>query len=177
MTVSKIRYPAVAIVLGMLGACAHQSAAPVAEAPPPAPKVTEVVVLPPPPQLTIEVKDSLKAALASTVLYFDFDKSDLKPESQEKLQRLAEVLGEHPKAAIQIQGNCDERGTEEYNLHLGERRAYAARTYLVTLGIDAARIDTISYGFEHPADPAHNEQAWAKNRRDDFVRIDKVSSR
>ena len=71
--------------------------------------------------------------------------------------------------AVLVEGNCDERGTEEYNRSLGERRALAGREYLIKLGIDADRVDTITYGEDRPADPGHNEAAWAKNRRDDFV--------
>jgi peptidoglycan-associated lipoprotein len=169
-------YGAIGIALGLLGACAHEQPAPVAKAPPP-PKETVVVVVEPKVEVAEQPEDNIAEILKSTVVYFDFDKDILLPQSEEKLQRLGDVLQRHPKLAIQIQGNCDERGTEEYNLHLGERRAFAARQYLVGLGIDANRIDTISFGFEHPADPGHNEQAWAKNRRDEFVRTQAVSTR
>jgi peptidoglycan-associated lipoprotein len=102
------------------------------------------------------------------VLNFDFDKAILTPLSQGRLRVLADVLQKYPSAHILIAGNCDERGTEEYNLVLGFQRANAAKMYLVALGIGAERIDTISYGFNQPVDERHNEQAWAMNRRDDF---------
>jgi peptidoglycan-associated lipoprotein len=75
----------------------------------------------------------------------------------------------HPGQALRIEGNCDERGTEEYNRSLGERRALAVREELIRLGIDPTRADTISYGKDRPADPGHDESAWKKNRRDDFI--------
>jgi peptidoglycan-associated lipoprotein len=78
-------------------------------------------------------------------------------------------LEKNPGAVIRIEGNCDERGTVEYNLALGEKRAKAALDYLVKMGIDPSRISTVSYGKERPMDPGHTEAAWAKNRRDDFV--------
>ena len=77
-------------------------------------------------------------------------------------------MNQNPSVRVQIEGHCDERGTEEYNLALGERRANAAKQYLTTAGISAGRLSTISYG-ERPLDPGHNEAAWAKNRRDHFV--------
>lgn len=102
-------------------------------------------------------------------IYFDFDKSDLEPEAKANLQQKADWLRSNPLHSVIISGNCDERGTAEYNLALGERRAYAAKKYLVALGISGDRISTISYGEESPADPGHNEEAWAKNRRDAFT--------
>jgi len=101
-------------------------------------------------------------------IYFDFDKSNLKPEAQSVLKKKAAFLRENPAYYVLIEGNCDNRGTEEYNLALGERRAMAARDYLVTLGISGDRLKTISYGELRPADPANNEAAWALNRRDEF---------
>jgi peptidoglycan-associated lipoprotein len=83
------------------------------------------------------------------------------------------LLKKYPVMKFQIEGHCDERGTGEYNLALGERRANSAKNYLVSLGISAARISTISYGKERPLDPGHNEEAWAKNRRDHFVVLSK----
>jgi len=107
-------------------------------------------------------------AFESTNIYFDFDKSELKPEAQAVLEKKAAWLRAHPEYKVRIEGNCDERGTNEYNLALGERRANAAFKYLNALGISADRMTTISYGEERPADPRHNEEAWAKNRRDEF---------
>jgi len=109
-----------------------------------------------------------KKAFENEKIYFDFDKSDLKPESQAILKKKADWLREHPEYSLRIEGNCDERGTNEYNLALGERRANSAKKFLVALGIAEERIATISYGEERPVDPGHNEEAWAKNRRDEF---------
>jgi peptidoglycan-associated lipoprotein len=100
---------------------------------------------------------------------FDFDKFSLKPESRDILKQLAEWLTNNKNNIVLIEGNCDERGTTEYNLALGERRAKEAMKYLVELGVDGKRIKTISYGKERPLDSGHTEEAWAKNRRDHFV--------
>ncbi len=102
-------------------------------------------------------------------IYFDFDSYTIKPEMRSRLEDNARFLQAHPGIRIEIQGNCDERGTAEYNLALGEKRARVAKEYLVDLGIDPNRITVVSFGEERPLDPGHNESAWAKNRRDDFV--------
>ena len=100
---------------------------------------------------------------------FEFDEFTLTDTARDKLSQNASVLLKNPDINVLIEGHCDERGTEEYNMALGERRANAAKQYLVTLGITESRISTISYGEENPLDPEHNEVAWAKNRRDHFV--------
>jgi len=102
-------------------------------------------------------------------IYFDFDESNLKPKAQEVLKRKAEWLRNNPGESIIIEGHCDERGTNEYNLALGDRRAQSAKNVLFDLGIAESRLTTISYGEERPANPRHNEKAWSKNRRDHFV--------
>jgi peptidoglycan-associated lipoprotein len=102
-------------------------------------------------------------------IYFDFDKSTLTPAAQDNLMQKAEWLRENPDRTATIEGHCDDRGTNEYNLALGDRRAESAKAFLVDLGIDASRLNTISYGEERPVDPRNNEEAWAKNRRDHFV--------
>ncbi|MCM8788374.1 MAG: peptidoglycan-associated lipoprotein Pal [Candidatus Omnitrophica bacterium] len=101
-------------------------------------------------------------------VYFDFDRYNIKTSEQNKLKILAEYLRKNPEISILIEGHCDERGTDEYNLVLGEKRALSTRNFLVGLGIASARIYTISYGEAKPADPGHNEEAWAKNRRAEF---------
>ena len=101
-------------------------------------------------------------------VYFAFDSAALSPMAQATLKRKAMWLNENPGATVTIEGHCDERGTNEYNLALGERRAESARAYLVDLGIASSRLSTISYGEERPLDPRHNEEAWAKNRRAQF---------
>jgi peptidoglycan-associated lipoprotein len=98
-------------------------------------------------------------------VFFDFDKSDIKPEGRQVLQRQAEWLKRYPNVTVSVEGHCDERGTREYNLALGERRAAAAKKMLVALGVPAARVSTISYGKERPAVVGSNEAAWAQNRR------------
>ena len=100
---------------------------------------------------------------------FEFDSAKLSDQAQQILRAKAEWLRKNPRAQIIIEGHCDERGTNEYNLALGDRRAFAAKTFLVDLGIDQSRITTVSYGEERPLDPGSNEEAWAKNRRDHFV--------
>jgi peptidoglycan-associated lipoprotein len=100
-------------------------------------------------------------------IYFDFDMSALRPDAKDGLKANAGFLRSNA-GSIVIEGNCDERGSEEYNLALGMRRAEAARRYLVDLGIEASRLTTISYGEERPAESGSNESSWAKNRRDDF---------
>ena len=102
-------------------------------------------------------------------IYFDFDTSNLKPEAQEILKGKAEWLRNNPGESVIIEGHCDERGTNEYNLALGDRRAQSAKNFLIDLGIAESRLTMISYGEEQPADPRHNEDAWSKNRRDHFV--------
>jgi len=98
-------------------------------------------------------------------IHFDFDKYDIQPGDAEILKGNAALLMKHPTVKIQIEGHCDERGTNEYNLALGERRANSTKNYLVSLGISPDRISAISYGEEKPLDPGHNEEAWGKNRR------------
>jgi len=108
------------------------------------------------------------ARFEKEMIYFDFDKSNLKPEAQEVLKRKAAYLQGNPNAKAIIEGHCDERGTNEYNLALGDRRASSAKKFLVNLGIADSRLKTISYGEERPLDPGHNEAAWSKNRRCQF---------
>jgi peptidoglycan-associated lipoprotein len=106
-------------------------------------------------------------------IHFDFDKYDIRPGDVDILKGNATLLMKNPTFKIQIEGHCDERGTTEYNLALGERRATSAKKYLVSLGLSADRISTISYGKEKPLDPGHNEEAWATNRRAHFIVLSK----
>jgi peptidoglycan-associated lipoprotein len=98
-------------------------------------------------------------------IHFDFDKYNIRPGDAAILKENAALLKKYPNVKIQIEGHCDERGTIEYNLALGERRANSTKNYITSLGISPDRISTISYGKERPLDPGHNEEAWAKNRR------------
>ncbi|MFQ6113678.1 MAG: peptidoglycan-associated lipoprotein Pal [bacterium] len=111
----------------------------------------------------------VKKTVILEMIHFDFDKSDLTPEAKSILAHNALLLEENPGLFIRIDGHCDERGTVEYNLALGERRAISARNYLISYGINPNRITIISYGKEKPLDPRHNEEAWAKNRRAEFI--------
>jgi peptidoglycan-associated lipoprotein len=104
---------------------------------------------------------------------FDFDKYEIRPEDAQILRENAALLLKIPNVKIQIEGHCDERGTNVYNLALGERRASAAKKYLISLGVSGDRISTISYGEERPFDSGHDEEAWAKNRRDHFIVLSK----
>jgi len=131
---------------------------PVAQEPEPEPEPKEEVVVYKAPD-----------AVMQEDIYFDFDKSTLSPAAQDNLLRKAEWLRENPDATVTVEGHCDERGTNEYNLALGDRRAESAKAFLADLGIDPARLTTISYGEERPVDPRHMEEAWAKNRRSHFV--------
>jgi peptidoglycan-associated lipoprotein len=101
-------------------------------------------------------------------IYFDFDSDTLKQDARGTLNMYAKWLMAHQDYMVRIEGNCDERGSVEYNLALGQRRADSATKYLVDLGVDKNRISTVSYGKERPVDPGHDEEAWAKNRRDLF---------
>jgi peptidoglycan-associated lipoprotein len=102
-------------------------------------------------------------------IYFDFDQATIRPDQFAKLDHNADYLKSNSSARIVIEGNCDERGTNEYNLALGERRAQNAKTYLTEAGVEASRMRTVSYGEERPLFPGQDDSAWAQNRRDDFV--------
>ena len=110
-----------------------------------------------------------RTALATYTVHFAYDSAAVRKSEKANVQAVADALRRDPSTKLQIEGNCDERGTEEYNRSLGERRALAVRQALVKLGIDSSRVFTLSYGKDKPVDPANNEAAWAKNRRDDFV--------
>jgi len=130
--------------------------------PAPPPKIQE-------PPRTPEVRETVPANLRFDTIYFDFDKSDIRSDQRSTLNRNAELLSKYKTVRIQIEGHCDERGTNEYNLALGQRRADSAKQYLVEYGISSSRISTVSYGEERPVATGHNESAWAKNRRCEFV--------
>ncbi len=112
---------------------------------------------------TAEVREML-----ATMIHFDFDKSTIRPADAQALDQKIPILQANASLRLRIAGHCDERGSDEYNLALGNRRATSAKQYLVSHGIDAGRVESVSYGEERPLDPAHNEEAWAKNRRDEF---------
>jgi len=138
-----------------LGACCCEKdvvAPPPPPPPPPAPPVAPAVVIP---------------GLGD--VFYDFNKSDLRTDTTEQLRINANWLKYNASRGVIIEGHCDERGTNEYNLALGERRANSAKDYIVNLGVDGSRIKTVSYGEERPFASGHDEEAWAQNRRAHFV--------
>ncbi len=170
--------------LVVVGCAKKKPAAPVqdivVEQPPPPP--TQVVAPPPPPPIRdVEERDPLASADLREVneeairrgfqpnIYFDFDKSDLKPEALDALAKNAQFLRQHPQFIVTVEGHCDERGTNEYNIALGDRRSSAARSYLTSSGVDAARLRTISYGEERPVCTESDESCWWRNRRAHFA--------
>jgi peptidoglycan-associated lipoprotein len=190
----QMRFRAIAValvVLALVGglACRGKKQPPVARPTPPPPAPTEQTDTgrppsppAPTPEPTIPMEpgvdeadldardlDALNRESPFQPVFFGFDTSEIDSGGQAALNANADLLKRYPGWTITIEGHCDERGTAEYNLALGERRALSARNYLVSLGISADRLRTISYGKEFPFDPGHNEQAWAKNRRAHFV--------
>jgi peptidoglycan-associated lipoprotein len=143
--------------------------------PPPRPPepVLDPVIVPPEPlkddSLTSKSLDDLNRDSPLKPLFYELDSSEVSAEGQQVLQANAVVLKKYPTWQITIEGHCDERGTAEYNLALGERRALAAKTYLVSIGIAADKVRTVSYGKEFPFDAGHEDAAWSKNRRAHFV--------
>ena len=174
------------VVTTVAAACAKKQPPVARPIPPPPPGPTTVTPPPEPPTpapepTTVPPEPVAEDAIASGSIddinrnspmrpvFYGFDLSEVDAEGQRVLQANAEVLRKYSTWQISIEGHCDERGTAEYNLALGERRAVAARNYLVSLGISADRVKTVSYGKEFPFDPGHDEGAWAKNRRAHFV--------
>ena len=109
------------------------------------------------------------AVLRDNTVYFAYDSADIRPSETSKLDAIASFMKSGGSKAIRIEGHCDERGTEEYNRALGERRALAAREYLVRVGVSGAQIDTRTMGEDNPVVPGHTDAAWSKNRRDEFI--------
>jgi peptidoglycan-associated lipoprotein len=148
---------------------------PVAATRPPAPPepVAEPVIVPPEPvkedAISSASLDDLNRNSPLKPVFFDLDSSEVTASAQAALDENAAVLKRYPSWIVTIEGHCDERGTAEYNLALGERRSVAARAYLVSVAISADRLRTVSYGKEFPFDPGHDEAAYAKNRRAHFV--------
>ena len=132
-------------------------------------KVAEQTIKEAPAKVQEEAAPAQQAEMEK--IYFDFDSYILTAPSRTTLSKNAEFLQKNTSFKVRIEGNCDERGSDEYNLALGEKRAKSAMKYLVTVGIPAERLSIISYGKEKPADPGHDEAAWSKNRRDEFILI------
>jgi peptidoglycan-associated lipoprotein len=170
------------MLVALVGACKKQEPimppeAPVEEPPPPPPPPppkevepdfpTEPIAEPEPTRS--ELIDQWNESGVLATIYFAFDSSELSEAALQTLRENAEWLRAHADLNVVAQGHCDERGTIEYNLALGERRAGSVREYLTSLGLDRARMRIITYGEERPVDPGHTETAWAKNRRAAFL--------
>ncbi|MHB8789535.1 MAG: peptidoglycan-associated lipoprotein Pal [Desulfobulbaceae bacterium] len=155
---------AFALSLAVMGGCAKKAVE--------TPEVGDKGARGPSESLDTPVSDILEGRTSGPMLpvYFDFDKSDIRADQVERVENNAAFLKKNT-VRIRIEGNCDERGTNEYNLALGERRAQSAKKYLVNLGVDDARLDTVSWGEEKALLFGHDEISWAQNRRDDFVII------
>lgn len=180
------RFVLLAVLVLVLGAACAKKKPPVARPTPPPPAsapstrppepptpVSEPQPVPPEPitedPLSSKDIDEINKNSPFQPVFFAFDSSEVDAAGQQVLNTNAETLKKYGNWVVTIEGHADERGTAEYNLALGERRALAARTYLVSLGIPADRLRTVSYGKEFPFDPGHDESAWAKNRRAHFV--------
>ena len=174
------------LALSLVAGACHKKQPPIARPlPPPPPMPTEPARPPAPPEpaaaAPAPVAPPAEDAIASASLddlnrnsplkpvFYSLDSADVDQAGQQALQGNADVLKKYATWQVTIEGHCDERGTAEYNLALGERRATAARTYLLSLGVPADRIKIVSYGKEFPFDPGHDEAAWSKNRRAHFV--------
>lgn len=178
------------LAMTVFAAACHHKAPPVARpAPPPVENTAEAAPTrtpPPPPPVAPPVSVPAEPRLSDDALstaslddlnrnsplkpaFFPLDSADITPDAQAALDQNAAILKRYPGWAVTIEGHCDERGSAEYNLALGERRAVAARAYLVSVGISADRLKTVSYGKEFPFDAGHDESAYAKNRRAHFV--------
>lgn len=141
---------------------------PVVDPPPPPPRDTVVTrdttpTTPVEPEQPREIREE-----QFRTVYFDFDQFNLRSDARSSLDNNYQLLREHPDVIVRIEGHCDERGTVEYNLSLGEKRARACQDYLTNLGLAANRVSIISYGKERPAVEGSNEEAWARNRRAEF---------
>ena len=195
-TVKAFALSLVIVTLALVPACRSKKTvepvtAPTTVSETPAPNVAPPTVAPTPvpePHDFVQEKPVQEEALPSDIeelnrvaqqrgyiadAFFAYDESTLSADAQSALSTSANWLKKNPQYNLLIEGHCDERGTEQYNLALGDRRANTAKEYLATLGVDSARIRTVSYGEERPFDPGHDESAWAKNRRDHLVLVGK----
>lgn len=169
------------LIAGGLACCSKPKPTPAAEVKPvetpvptPTPipvKETPVTPVAEPPKVTdIDADlDTINKKGYLKDVFFDFDKFDIRADQRDPLSANAEWMKKYPSVKIRVEGHCDERGTAQYNMALGEKRANAVKEYLATLGIDAGRIETVSFGKERPFAAGHDEDAWAQNRRGHFV--------
>lgn len=173
----RMKTPAILIASSfalLLGACASQQAA---ETPQPAPAPASTPAPAPAaqaqpveqPRAEMNPLHDPNSILAKRSIYFDFDRSDIRSEFRPLVEAHAGYMTGHASATIRIEGNCDERGSREYNLALGQRRADSLRKAMVLLGVSDTRIETISWGEEKPRASGHNDAAWSQNRRDDII--------
>jgi peptidoglycan-associated lipoprotein len=166
---SKACFAALAVIATLSACATHKPPPPAAAQPPPPPPPPQSNYSPaaPAPQVnTSPLPGSIQDFVVNVGdhVYFDFDKAGLRPDAMPILASQATWLERYPAVRVRIEGNCDERGTREYNFALGARRADAVREFLIAHGVNGARITTISYGKERPIDPGHDEAAWARNR-------------
>jgi peptidoglycan-associated lipoprotein len=159
--------PVAAALTILLAACAHSQPPP----PPPPPEPKAAVQPPPPAPAPVEPAAPRTVDVNPASIYFDFDSAELSTDARSTLQAFFDQARQRPDLNVRIEGNCDERGTTEYNLALGQRRADSAKAYLVNLGLGGRRIIAVSYGEERPRAPGHDEEAWRQNRRDDLVPV------
>ena len=178
---------AVVIALAIVAGCAKKQPAPVTQsAAPPAGATTPAPPPAPPPRPAQQVEESQVTPIAEDTIgnrsledlnrdspfrpaFFGLDSADLDDAGRAVVNANADIMKKYPAWVVTIEGHCDERGTAEYNIALGERRATAVKTYLIALGVSPDRLRTVSYGKEFPFDTAHSEDAWARNRRAHFV--------
>jgi len=160
---SHLKFAALSAAL-LLGACTHKEEA-VATAPPPAPpRAAAPAPAPARPSIVAGSEQDFKVNVGDTI-HFDYNEYAVKANDQATLQKQAQWLAKYPAVKLTIEGHCDERGTREYNLALGARRANAVKEYLVAQGVAAARLETVSYGKERPICTESSEECWAQNRR------------
>ena len=165
---------AFAIAALSLAACTpKQAVQPEAEAavavPSPAAESAETAPLAAPAADAMSALDAPGSLLAQRVVYFDFDKSEIRPDMLEMLKAHAAFLVQNPSMKVRLEGHADERGTREYNIGLGDRRAQAVRRVLLFQGVESAQLQPVSYGEERPAADGHDDSAWSKNRRVELV--------
>jgi peptidoglycan-associated lipoprotein len=164
--------PLVLIVASVLAACSHAppatTPAPQQTASAPQPEPAPAPTPAPPPAPAAKVDDSAVRALLTQMTFFAYDRSELSTDDQTTLAAKVPILAANPGVSIRVAGNCDDRGSDEYNLALGQRRAQAAKRYLTEHGVSDGRVATISYGKERPVSVGDTEAAWAQNRNDQF---------
>ena len=166
MLQQRIGYLALMLAGVLLVGCQSTPPAPEASTPPPEPRPTTAPPVEPPafnPNLEPYYPGTTR--LLERTFYFDFDEAVIRPADLSALEVHAQVLRDNPQRRVMVEGHCDERGTREYNLALGERRADAVKNFLTASGVPASRVESVSYGEERPDDPGHTEAAWSRNRR------------